>query len=595
MAFNGITLAAVLAEIRNRTENGRIVRIQQPEKYETDLVAKSGRNSCRIRLTADPALPMICLDQGTKQAPRTAPNFCMLLRKYIGNGKIISITQPGFERIADFEIQHLSEMGDTVSVHLIFELMGRQSNLILVGEDGRILDSIRKVPADISGSRLILPGQPYEMPPAQDKSDPLGMDRYLFDRRVLGRNGRIEKAFPAALTGFSGQTGAEIAARAGVTDRDISSLDTEEKDRVWNVFRALTEDIRKGNFSPSIFNDPAGKPADYSAFSSVRYPAAQQKAFPSMSEVLNTFYREREEDILVRQKTAELKKMLNRALARTTKKLELQQKEMQSTGDLEKYRIYGELLNTWGYQLKGGEDHLDCENFYDGTEIRIPLDPEKSVSENRKHFFDRYSKKKRTRGALTEMLQETEEELRYLRSVELSLSMAKTGEEIADVKNELLLSGEISREGSARLSGKNGRGQNKGKNQKKGTEAKSSPMHFISGDGYDIYVGKNNIQNDALTFTLASGGDIWFHAKKIPGSHVILKRKAGEGIPDRTYEEAARLAAHFSAAGGEEKVEVDYTERKNLKKPPHAKPGFVIYHTNYSMVAETDISGIRQG
>ena len=308
------------------------------------------------------------------------------------------------------------------------------------------------------------------------------------------------------------------------------------------------------------------------------YPDMETKTFPSISNVLETYYAEKEVVTRIRQKSTDLRKIVSNAIERTAKKYDLQRKQLKDTEKKEKYKIYGELLHTYGYDVKLGQKELTCVNYYDGKEITIPLDTQLTAMENAKKYFDRYGKLKRTYEALHVLVEETRAELTHLESISNSLEIARDENDLMMIKEELMEYNYVKRHG-----------QNKRKNK-----SKSKPFHYISSDGFHMYVGKNNFQNDELTFKFANGKDMWFHAKKMAGSHVIVKLETATELPDKTYEEAARLAAYYSKGKNAPKVEIDYTERRNLKKPPQAKPGFVIYHTNYSMNIEPDITGIKE-
>ena len=276
----------------------------------------------------------------------------------------------------------------------------------------------------------------------------------------------------------------------------------------------------------------------------------------------------------IRQKSTDLRKVVSNAIERTAKKYDLQCKQLKDTEKKEKYKVYGELIHTYGYDVKEGQKELVCLNYYDGKEIKIPLDPQLSAMDNAGKYFDRYIKLKRTREALTSLVEETGLELEHLESISNSLEIARDENDLAMIKEELMEYGYMKKHFTG----------------KKKTGGKSKPFHYLSGDGFHIYVGKNNYQNEELTFKLANGKDMWFHAKNMAGSHVIVKLETADDLPDSTYEEAARLAAYYSKGKNAPKVEVDYTRRRNLKKPPQAKPGFVIYHTNYSLMAVPEIT-----
>ena len=298
--------------------------------------------------------------------------------------------------------------------------------------------------------------------------------------------------------------------------------------------------------------------------------------FTHISELLEYYYAEKNTITRIRQRSVDLRRIVQTALERNVKKYDLQVKQLQDTEKREKYKVYGELLNTYGYEVEIGAKSMEALNYYDDQKITIPLDPTLSAGENAKKYFDKYQKLKRTYEALTTLTRETKEEIEHLSSISTALDIALREEDLVQIKEELIESGYIRRKGNA-----------------KREKVTSKPFHYVSTDGYHIYVGKNNYQNEELTFKFATGNDWWFHTKGIHGSHVIVKAN-GEELPDRVFEEAGKLAAHYSQARGQEKVEIDYTQKKNVKKPNGSKPGFVVYYTNYSLVIDSDITGIQQ-
>ena len=329
-----------------------------------------------------------------------------------------------------------------------------------------------------------------------------------------------------------------------------------------------------------IFIIYSGKePKEFSALPLSCYSDYEFKNFESISDVLRTYYAQKNASTRIRQKSYDLRHVVSTALDRSRKKYDLQLKQLRDTEKRDKYKIYGELLNAYGYGLEEGTKNLTCLNYYTNEDITIPLDPQLSAQENSKKYFERYNKLKRTFEALSKLTEETHEEMIHLDSVSTSLDLAQTEGDLAQIKEELTIAGYIKRHSS-------------NKNMKK-QKLTSKPLHYISSDGYHMYVGKNNLQNEELTFKFANGGDWWFHAKGLPGSHVIVKAE-GDELPDRTFEEAARLAAYYSKNRASEKVEIDYIQRKHVKKPNAGKPGFVIYHTNYSMMIEPNIENIQE-
>lgn len=578
MAFDGVVISNIVYDLKEKLTGGRIYKIYQPENDELNIVIKNNKDSYRLMLSADASLPLIYILGLSKENPMSAPNFCMLLRKHIGNGRIIDVMQPGFERIVEFTIEHLDEMGDVCRKKLIIEIMGKHSNIIFTDHKGMIIDSIKHVSHLVSSVREVLPGRRYEYPPDGGKINPMELDRGLFDSTVMTKTADACKAIYTSLTGFSPVVANEICYRADIDPRTSVAELGEGADRLYKCTMDIVDQIKRRDYDPVIVFD-GYKPVEFSSVMLTMYSDKQIEHRNSISELLDEYYYRKALVTRMRQKSTDLRRIVQTAIERTGRKYDLQMKQLKDTENREKYKVYGELINTYGYSVKQGEKSFKALNYYTNEEIIIPLDSQIPVMDNAKRYFAKYNKQKRTCEALTKLTVETREELEHLQSVQAFLDMAVDEAALAEVKEELTMCGYI-------------RGHYGSKNNKK--KVKSKPYHYVSSDGFHMYVGKNNLQNDELTFKFANGKDMWFHAKKMPGSHVIVKLMEADELPDQTYEEAARLAAYYSSGRTNPKVEIDYTERKNLKKPAGAKPGFVIYHTNYSMVAEPDISGIQE-
>lgn len=573
MALDGITISNMADELRSTILNGHISKISQPEPDELLLTIKNNKKQYRLLLSAGASLPLLYLTENNKVNPAIAPNFCMLLRKHLNGGKIIDITQPGLERILHFTIEHLNEMGDPCKKILTVELMGKHSNIIFRDGD-TIIDSIKRVSAQVSSVREVLPGRTYFIPQTQSKADPLTIGEEEFRTLIYQKPMPLAKAIYTSLTGLSPIVGQEICYLAGIdANFPANSLDALEQLHFYHIFSQIMELVKQKDFSPAIFLDSNG-PVEFSSIPLTIYADLKMESYHSISAVLESYYASKNTITRIRQKSADLRRIVQTALERNRKKYDLQLKQLKDTKKRDKYRIYGELLNTYGYELSGGEKSFSALNYYTNETITIPLETDLSAQENAKRYFDKYGKLKRTFEALTDLIKETEEEIEHLESISTALDIALLEEDLAEIKEELMEYGYIRR----KYSGKK-------------AKITSKPFHYISSDGYHMYVGKNNFQNEDLTFKLATGNDWWFHAKKRPGSHVIVKSN-GDELPDRTFEEAARLAAYYSSGREAEKVEIDYVQRKQIKKVSGAKPGFVIYHTNYSMVIEPDINGI---
>lgn len=587
MAFDGFVISNLTEELNQSLCGGRITKIAQPEEDEL-LLTINKKN--RLFISVGASLPFVCLTEKNKPSPLTAPNFCMLLRKHLNSARILSITQPGLERVIDIEIEHLNELGDICTKHLMVELMGKHSNLIFVDDNNIIIDSMKHISSLVSSVREVLPKREYFIPKTEDKYQLESLTRDLFENVLLKKPLPVNKAIYTVITGISPILAQEICHRAGADgDMPCQGLSDSQKEGLWNELNVLLHLIKNKKYSPSIIyrrEEAALVPVDFSSTTLSLYLADKscyEVCYDSISALLEEFYAARNALTRIRQKSADLRKIVNTALDRCRKKMELQQKQLEDTKKAGKYKLYGELLNTYGYNIPEKAKSYTCLNYYTNEEINIPIDPELTGTQNAKKYFDRYGKLKRTANALSTQVEETGAEISHLESILTSLDIAKRPEDLIALKEELTQYGYIRRR------------FDKTSDKAMGKKEKSSgkPFHYISSDGFHIYVGKNNFQNDALTFKASVGDDWWFHAKKIPGSHVLVK-SGGKELPDRTFEEAASLAAHYSQGKAMQKVEVDYVEKKHVKKPNGAKPGFVIYHTNYSMVVSPDISGIEQ-
>lgn len=578
MAFDGITIAALVKELNDCLKDGHMQKIAQPEQDELLLTIKKQRLNYKLKISASASLPLFHLTENPKPSPMTAPNFCMLLRKHLNGAKILEIRQIGFERVVQILMENLNELGDVVQRSLMIEIMGKHSNIIFVDDDNKIVDSIKHINGMVSSVREVLPGREYFIPNTMDKKNPLSLTTEIWNQELFRKPTTVAKALYQSVTGFSAVMAHELAYRSHLDgDSPVASLTGNDKSSLMSSFRGLIEDIENGNFSPCIILD-GPVPLEFGAVPLTMYEDKTCRQYDSISKVIENFYGEKDVIGRIRQKSADLRKSVTTMLERCNKKMDLQRKQIKDTEKKDKFKVYGELLNTYGYQLTPEDKTLTCMNYYTDEEITIPVDNTLSPSENAGKYFDKYNKMKRTFTAVTEQMKENQETVEHLESILTELDIARKEEDLLYIRQELSEWGYIKKHAA--------RG-------KKGSRMpKSKPLHFISSDGYDIYVGKNNYQNEEITFRMATGNDWWFHAKNMPGSHVIVKCN-GEEPPIRTFEEAASLAAYFSKGKGSDKLEIDYTQKKNVKKPNGSKPGFVVYYTNYSLVASSHIEGIR--
>ncbi len=585
MAFDGFVISNLISDFNDKLVGGRIMKISQPEKDELVLTIKN-YSQYKLFISASAGLPLIYLTESSKPNPMTAPNFCMLLRKHLNSARIISITQPDFERIIQFKIEHLDDLGDVCHKYLIIEIMGKHSNIIFCNEDMTIVDSIKHISSFVSSVREVLPGRSYFIPKTIDKFDPTRLSYEDFCTNVLTKPLSISKAIYTTLTGISPLLAHEICYRATIdADLNANHISGDIGLHLYNNLQRVMEIVTNKEYVPNIIYKDS-EPIDFSSLELTCYKANEnysQITYDSISTVLEDFYASKNAVTRIRQKSVDLRKIVTNAIERDTKKYDLQLKQLKDTEKREKYKIYGELLTTYGYNASPGDKSITVLNYYTNEELTIPLDETKTALENAKLYFEKYSKLKRTYEHLSTLVVSTKEELDHLDSIRTSLDIAMNEADLIQLKEELVDYGYIKRH-TIKTKGPNGKPIKKPK-------VTSKPFHYVTSDGFHIYVGKNNYQNDELTFNFANGNDWWFHSKGVPGSHVIVRTNGAE-LPDHVYEQAGNLAAYYSKGRDSEKVEIDYTEKKNVKKPNKGKPGFVVYYTNFSLMATPSIEGL---
>lgn len=578
VAYDGIAVSNIVYELKEKFTGGRIDKIYQPRNDEIIFSVRSVKEgNFKVLLSANSMNPRIHITDIKKENPVSAPMFCMVLRKHIAGGRILDIRQPDFERMIVIDVESMNEMGDLGVKHIITEFMGKYSNIILTDEDGRILDSIKHVTHDKSSVREILPGGTYEMPPSQNKMNPMELNFEEFRKNADEKSGyTLQALIYKSYTGISPAYASEICFNAGCDASDrAEQIGSDGIKRLYDSFEADVKKIKNGEFTPHIVYDPDGSVTDFFSLTSNQYGERERKYFDSFSKLLEEFYYKKDEKYHVRQRAHDIRRTVLSNIERCSRKLEIQIKSIKDTENMDYYKLCGELITANIYSIEEKADRFTALNYYeeDMPEIVIKLDPMLTASENANKYYAKYNKAKRTRAAAAEQKKQTEEELNYLESVLTSIESSEDDSDIREIKAELAAQGYIKAKKIP-----------KGKTQ--GLK-KSKPMHFISSDGIDIYVGKSNVQNDELTIKFADSDDIWLHTKNIPGSHVIIKC-GSETPPDRTIVEAAVIAATYSKAKESSKVPVDYTARKNVKKPGGAKPGMVIYERNKTLYVDPD-------
>ena len=582
MPIDAVFLTSLCDELQQSLLGCRVDKVQQPERDTLLLQMRGPAGGGKLLLTASPNHPRLQLTTLSYENPAQPPMFCMLLRKHLTGGRLLSISQPPMERLAELTFDCIDEMGTPCRKKLILEIMGRNSNLILTGADGRILDCLRRVDFEMSEQRQVLPGLYYHLPPTQGKRNPF--DASEDELQSLLSSVRTQKTADAFLLdtfgGLSPLLCRELAFRVfGQVDCDVSSLtDTEKAQAAQRLFAAL-QTLHTGKKTPTVLLKDE-RPWDFTCVPILQYEGlVSQQTAPSFSALLDSFYAKRDLLERTRQKTQVLRKTLTNLHNRTARKLANQQKELEATFDREHLRRLGDIVTANLHAISRGQARLTAVDFYDPDmkEIDIPLNPAISPQQNAAKFYKDYQKAKTAEKVLTEQIAKGETELQYLSSVLEELSRAESERDIQEIRQELTDGGYLRQTGQ----------------KKKMKLPPTRPMLFRSSDGYEILVGRNNRQNDLLTCKMASKQDIWLHTQKIHGSHVIIAC-APETPPDTTVTEAMQLAAFFSQAREGQNVPVDYTRVKNVKKPAGAKPGMVIYDHYTTAVVTPDAALVEK-
>ncbi len=568
MPFDGIVTKAVADELNQTIAGGRINKIYQPERDTLLLHIRAGNQNVKLLLCSNANSARVHLTDMNYENPSSPPMFCMLLRKHLSGGKITGVDFHDYERVLDLNVEAVDELGDRNIKKLVIEIMGRHSNIILLNSGGKIIDAIKHVDQDINRVREIMPARTYSPPPSQNKTSPAKLDVDTFIRTTLKKERALAKILLSEILGFSPTLCREICHRSGI-DPDIpaQSLDSSCLTKLSNTIQYLIHSWMKGNYSPCIVYDrDLGKPLDFHAINLTQY--GSYETCSSISEAIDSFYKAREMKKHIRNKSSNLIRIVKQNIERCEKKIQIHIQTREENACLENYRLFGELITANIHHLHEGMQRCSLLNYYEPEEtyVEIPLDENRSPQKNAQWYFKKYTKAKTAIANAKKQLKLSRRELEYLENVLFSLEEAESVESIEEIREELRTQGYIRK-----------------MNKKKRYATPSTPLSFVSGEGYSIWVGRNNFQNDELTLKFAKPGDMWLHTKNIPGSHVIAR--IPEPIPDKTLLEAAGLAAWFSKARNASRVEVDYTRVKHVKKPSGAKPGMVIYfHYNTVIV-----------
>ena len=570
MALDGFSISNIIYELKNTIMGGRVDKIYQPEKDEIIIQIRNKGNAYKLLLTANASSPRLNFTTIQKENPINAPLFCMVLRKHLSSGKIVGITQPNFERIVNIQVESINELGDYSIKTLVFEIMGKHSNIILIDDKNNILESIKHISFDKSSVREVLPGRTYTLPPSQDKKSPLDTNFEEFYNIIKNCiPTKTQQIIYKSYNGISPILASEICNNGNIDpSKNTEELSDNEIKSLYNSFNNIVTLNNKENFKPQIIYNENETVLDFTVFDFNIFNHLDKKYFSSISELLEFFYKSKDLTYRLNQKSQDLKRLISQNIERCAKKKEIQQKTLKDIENRETLKLYGELITANIYAIKKDMNKVILKNFYSENfeEIEIRLDPNLTPAENAQKYFKKYNKEKRTFIALQDQIKQNDEELLYLESVLSSVNACTDEYDIKEIRTELAEQGFLKR-------------QKNNKNNKQKNNKKAKPLHYISTDGFHIYVGKNNTQNDELTLRFAKPLDMWFHTKDIAGSHVIVVSE-GKEIPNSTLNEAANLAAYYSKASNSSLVPVDYTPKKFVKKPNGAKPGMVIYETN---------------
>ncbi|MCQ2424296.1 MAG: NFACT family protein [Clostridia bacterium] len=573
MAFDACFLSFVVRECDEALRGGKVEKIYQPARDEVILCFRAAGGSRRLLINAGSQNPRLHLTGEKAENPAVPPQFCMLLRKHLSGARFSRAVQLGFERAARLTFDAYDDLGFPTEKHLVCEVMGKYSNLMLTDADDKILAVLRPVDFTTSQKRQVLPGMRYELPPPQDKADPLTADTASF--KALAAAGELsrsaEKFLTASYLGVASLTAREVVCR---TTGQITSTLGEAGSPLADSFLAMMEEVRSGAGTPCLAVDEAGHAREY-CFMELRHlaPPWQLVTFPTYGELLDRYFADRGREERVRQHGDDIFRLLKNAEARLEKKIALQSDELAACDEGETFRLYGDLLTANIYRLKRGMTEVTLENYMDDMKpVAVPLDARLTPAANAQRYYKKYNKTKSARTHLEEQLSIARGELDYVGSVLDALSRAEGDSELAEIREELREAGY-----AKQLSGK--------KPQKK--KPATSILRFRTTDGRAVLCGKNNLANDYLTFRASEKTDWWFHAKSQHGSHVVMSG-AGDEPTDRDFTEAAMIAATYSGYEGGQNVPVDYARVREIKKPPNAKPGFVIYHTNWTAYITPD-------
>lgn len=578
MSLDGIAIRALAQDLKKNLLQAKVDKISQPDKNEILFHLRQPGQNLKLFGSIHPQSSRLCLTEAAYTNPSQPPLFCMVLRKHLVGAIIEDIVQPGWERILRIQLAGRDEIGDPATYHLLCELMGKSSNIILLNDQGTILDALRRVGAHTNTYRQIQPGLAYTPPPAQNKLDLEGLKEADLATIAYEDSSKrpMAKVLLQSIAGLGPQSAREICIRAGINpDDDASFLGEVDFIRLWETLQSLQNRLQQGGWEPTIILDH-GDPIAFAPFPLLQMEGLEGQTFPHMSAMLQAYYEGKEAYHRTQQMENALRRRLKTEMDRAEKKLGFQLDTVAKAERAEKYRLYGELLTANLHAIKQGTE-AQVINFYDPNQalITIPMKAEQSPNQNAQNYFKRYQKAQKGAGRAQEEAKKTQAEIAYLESITHSLDLAQSPDDLQDIRQELVQAGYAKAQTSSK--------------KKKTKDPGPKPLHLVY-QGYDIYVGKNNRQNDFVTFKVGRPKDLWLHTKDIHGAHVIVKAQGEEAFPPQVQSFAALLAAYFSKGRYSGQVPVDATLRKYVKKPSGAAPGMVIYTDQTTLFATPDES-----
>lgn len=573
MALDGIYLHLLSEELKEVLIGSKVDKIHQTQKTELVFTLRTRSGAYRLLMSASGNAPRLHLTTQQIENPPKPPMLCMLLRKHLGSATLLDIQQEGLDRILKLVFSSVNELGDRVTRTLVIEIMAQYSNIILLDENDVIIDAVKRVDNTKSSVREVLPSLPYELPPKQNKLSIIDDTPEDILTSITSKNTKLNNAILSSMEGMSPVLCREIAFRTAGIDAVADELSDNQKVKLAFELEMLKNTVLHRTVSPNAVADTEGKLLDFSFVPITQYgSAAQYLSYESLSETLERFYFERERLARTKSKAEDLFKNINNLIERLAKKISNQMAELEECKDREEKKIFAELINANLYRLGKGSSFYELENYYDDYKtVKIPVKPELTPTENAQRYYKEYRKLRTAEEMLTKLIAEGREELVYLRTVLDELSRAETEREISEIRQELSEGGFVKQKNQGRVK----------------KSAPMPPLEFDAPDGFRVYVGRNNIQNDKLSLKTAMKSDLWFHIQKAPGSHVILSLEGREPT-EKAMEFAAKTAAYYSSGREAGAVEVDYTEVRNLKKPVGSKPGFVIYHVYNSVLVKPE-------